>query len=82
MDRLLRSVAIQIVRTYQLTLSPWLGGACRFYPSCSRYALDAFSVHSFGQATRLVTSRLCRCHPWGGEGFDPVPPLQKRLCHE
>ena len=50
---------------------------CRFVPSCSTYALEALEVHGAGRGLWLSTRRLCRCHPWGGHGWDPVPPPRK-----
>lgn len=49
---------------------------CRFIPSCSEYALEALEVHGTGRGSWLAARRLCRCHPWGGHGFDPVPPAR------
>ena len=61
------------VRGYQLLLRPLLGANCRFYPSCSDYALEA--VDRFGAATGtwLAVKRICRCHPYHAGGYDPVP---------
>lgn len=50
---------------------------CRYVPSCSTYALEALEVHGAGRGLWLTTRRLCRCHPWGGHGWDPVPPPRK-----
>jgi hypothetical protein len=67
------------VRAYQLTLSPLqtflFGGAagCRFTPTCSAYALDALREHGAIAGGVLTAKRICRCHPWGGCGHDPVP---------
>ncbi|MCK6443190.1 membrane protein insertion efficiency factor YidD [Elstera cyanobacteriorum] len=69
--RLLRGA----VYLYRGTLSPLLPRACRFEPSCSAYALDALSLHGAGKGSWLTLKRLCRCHPWGGYGYDPVPPV-------
>jgi putative membrane protein insertion efficiency factor len=63
-----------LVRLYQLTLSPLLPMACRFDPSCSRYAMEALARHGAVRGTLLAMNRLGRCHPWGGSGYDPVPP--------
>ncbi len=63
-----------LIRAYQLLLSPLLGPRCRFYPSCSSYALEALQVHALPQALWLISRRLARCQPWGGSGYDPVPP--------
>lgn len=62
------------VRGYQIVLGPILGGQCRFAPSCSFYAIEAFRVHGARRGMRLTLRRLFRCHPWGGSGSDPVPP--------
>ena len=62
-----------LVRGYRFFLSPWLGSACRFEPSCSRYALDALQLHGAAAGSYLVTRRLLRCHPWCDGGLDPVP---------
>ena len=63
---------MSLIKGYQLLVSPVLPGSCRFYPSCSSYAIDAFSHHGFLKGTWLSLYRIGRCHPWGGEGFDPV----------
>lgn len=69
---------IGLVRTYQWTLSPWLGGDCRYQPSCSVYAVEAIERCGVLRGTRLTAARLLRCHPWGGSGYDPVPdPLPR-----
>ncbi|OEZ93047.1 membrane protein insertion efficiency factor YidD [Duganella phyllosphaerae] len=70
MTRLLRF----LLRTYQLTISPLLGPRCRFYPSCSNYALEALQLHGAAKGSLLAAKRVCRCHPWNEGGFDPVPP--------
>lgn len=62
------------VRVYRLVLSPWVGRSCRFQPTCSEYALDALRVHGGVKGGYLAAHRICRCNPWGGDGFDPVPP--------
>ncbi len=66
-------LALVLVRGYQLLISPLLGGHCRHLPSCSEYARQA--IERFGLLTGgwLTIRRLSRCHPWGTEGFDPVP---------
>jgi len=64
---------IGCVRLYQLVLSPWLGGNCRYEPTCSAYAIEA--VERFGalRGAGLAARRILRCHPWGPSGYDPVP---------
>jgi putative membrane protein insertion efficiency factor len=63
-----------LIGAYQLLLSPLLLPSCRFEPSCSHYAQEAISAHGPGRGLVLAAKRLLRCHPWGGTGFDPVPP--------
>jgi putative membrane protein insertion efficiency factor len=69
----MRHVIAFLIRLYQRFVSPLLGPRCRFYPSCSHYALQA--VQRFGtlHGTWLSVKRLCRCHPWHPGGYDPVP---------
>lgn len=62
-----------LLRFYQLAISPMLGPRCRFYPSCSNYALEAIRVHGAGRGGWLAARRVCRCHPWNPGGLDPVP---------
>jgi putative membrane protein insertion efficiency factor len=61
------------VRAYRLVLSPWLGHACRFQPTCSAYALEALERHGALRGGALALRRLAACHPWGRSGYDPVP---------
>jgi putative membrane protein insertion efficiency factor len=62
------------LRAYKLTLSPLIGQQCRFAPSCSVYAADALIEHGFWRGSWMAARRVCRCNPWGGSGYDPVPP--------
>ena len=62
------------VRAYQVLLSPIVGGACRFQPSCSHYMSEAIERHGAGRGAWLGVRRLMRCHPFGSHGYDPVPP--------
>ena len=61
-------------RAYKLTLSPLIGNQCRFLPTCSDYGRDALLDHGPVRGGYLTLRRLCRCNPWGGSGYDPVPP--------
>ena len=65
---------IAAVRAYQLVLSPFSGGACRFHPTCSAYAIEAITEHGLLKGLVLSLRRVARCHPLGRAGFDPVPP--------
>lgn len=64
---------IAAIRLYQWTLSPLVGRHCRFQPTCSGYAEEAFRRFGVIKGARLTIVRLSRCHPWGGAGWDPVP---------
>lgn len=68
-----RTLLILAVRGYQLALSPILGGACRYYPSCSAYAIEALERHGALRGGWLALRRIGRCHPFRPGGFDPVP---------
>ncbi|MCG8355784.1 MAG: membrane protein insertion efficiency factor YidD [Kiloniellales bacterium] len=67
-----------LIRAYQLSLSTVLAPSCRYYPSCSHYALEAVERHGALAGAWLTVKRLARCHPWGGMGFDPVPDRAPR----
>lgn len=69
----MRRILIAAVRAYRLLLSPWLGSACRFEPTCSRYAIEALERHGAAAGSYLAACRLARCHPWCAGGRDPVP---------
>lgn len=73
-----RLLLVALVRTYQLFVSPLLGPTCRFYPSCSAYALEAVTVHGALRGTYLAARRLGRCHPWNPGGVDLVPGTESR----
>ena len=61
-------------RAYKLTLSPLIGRQCRYEPTCSDYAATALIEHGPWRGGWIAAKRLCRCHPWGGQGYDPPPP--------
>lgn len=66
---------ITIVRFYQVVISPWTPASCRYTPTCSSYGIDALEAHGAVRGTWLAARRILRCHPWGGFGYDPVPPV-------
>ena len=70
---LIRSLFIAMVRGYQLFLSPLLPASCRYYPSCSAYAIEALEKHGAFRGSVLAIRRIARCHPFRPGGFDPVP---------
>ena len=65
-------------RGYKLTLSPLIGQSCRFEPSCSDYAMQSLIDHGPWRGGALTIRRLCRCHPFGGSGYDPPPQSEDR----
>ena len=76
--KILSNFCIFFVRIYQLCLSPFKAPCCRFHPTCSQYAKEALEKHSFFKAFALILKRILRCHPWGGSGYDPVPPVKMK----
>ena len=76
---MIRRLLIGVVKAYRLTLSPWIGGACRFTPSCSVYSIEALEKHGAAAGSYLTVSRIARCNPWCEGGHDPVPQAKPRL---
>ncbi len=70
---LLTKTALGVIRLYQIVLSPYVGGACRHDPTCSRYAHAAITKHGVVNGIRMAAVRLSRCRPLGTSGYDPVP---------
>ena len=62
-----------LIRAYQLTVSPLMPGACRYFPTCSEFARQAIDTHGTAKGSWLAAKRLARCQPWGSWGYDPVP---------
>jgi len=69
-----------MIRCYQLFLAHFSAGSCRYLPSCSDYAMEAVAVHGALRGGWLGLRRILRCHPWGGDGYDPVPRQPDRDC--
>jgi putative membrane protein insertion efficiency factor len=70
----MNKLLVAILRAYQLAISPLLGQNCRFYPTCSNYAIEAVRVHGAARGSWLAARRVCKCHPWNEGGVDLVPP--------
>jgi uncharacterized protein len=75
----MQPIAVFLIRTYRVVFTPLkvmlgLQGCCRYAPTCSNYAEEAICTHGLCRGVDLSVRRVLRCHPWGGEGFDPVPP--------
>ncbi len=73
LSRLCGLFLIGLAKGYRLFLSPVLPQTCRFHPTCSGYAIEAIETHGPLRGGWLVLRRIVRCHPWGGQGYDPVP---------
>ena len=76
---MMRRLLVGVVKAYRLLLSPWLGGACRFTPTCSVYAIEALERHGAAAGSYLAAARIARCNPWCAGGHDPVPADKPRL---
>jgi putative membrane protein insertion efficiency factor len=72
-EKVAARIILILIRAYQVGISPWLGPACRYEPTCSAYAEQAVRKHGAARGSWLALRRLLRCHPWGGSGYDPVP---------
>ncbi len=79
--KLLSHLLIASIRFYQKFISPLFPGVCRFRPTCSQYMIEAIRIHGPVKGLYLGTRRLLRCHPWGGSGYDPVPPKNQHPKH-
>jgi uncharacterized protein len=68
-------ILLGLIRVYKVTLSPLIGRQCRYLPTCSEYGADAVRQHGAARGFFMGAARVCRCHPWGGHGYDPVPEV-------
>jgi putative membrane protein insertion efficiency factor len=71
--KLIIKLLVGLVKLYQVLLSPMLGANCRYQPTCSKYMVEALQKHGPIKGLKLGLQRIGRCHPWGGQGYDPVP---------
>ncbi|MEC4804307.1 MAG: membrane protein insertion efficiency factor YidD [Jaaginema sp. PMC 1079.18] len=71
----MKILLIGLIKGYKQFISPLLPPACRFYPTCSEFAIEAIARHGTLQGSRLAVQRICRCHPFHPGGYDPVPPV-------
>ena len=78
----MRFVLKFLIRVYQVALSPLLGPNCRYYPTCSHYAIEAIENHGSLRGAWLTLKRVGRCHPWHEGGFDPVPGRCLKHSHD
>ena len=69
---LIKTFLISLIRFYQLCISPLLGNNCRYYPTCSQYAIEAIEKKGIIRGSWMAVKRICRCHPWHTGGYDPV----------
>lgn len=69
----MKHLLVGFLKLYRLLISPLYGQVCKFYPTCSAYALQAVETHGAWKGTILAARRLARCHPWSAGGYDPVP---------
>jgi putative membrane protein insertion efficiency factor len=76
LNKILTFPIVVLIKFYQLAISPFIGKNCRYAPTCSHYTLEALKVHGLFKGGWLAVKRIASCHPWGGEGYDPVPPKQ------
>lgn len=74
---LLVKISIFMIKLYKRIISPFLMKSCRYDPTCSSYALEAFQKFGFIIGFKLTMKRIGRCHPWGGHGYDPVPNIEE-----
>lgn len=70
---MLARLGILLIKFYKLSISPVIGPACRYNPTCSQYGIEALKKYGFFKGSWLTLKRIGRCHPWGGHGHDPVP---------
>ena len=78
----MNKLLVWVLRGYQILLSPMMGQKCRFYPTCSNYAIEAIRRHGAARGSWLAARRVCKCHPWNEGGVDLVPSLHDKAHDE
>lgn len=79
MGKLIKKALVFLIKTYQTTISPRFShGSCRYYPTCSQYALEAIEIHGVFKGSLLAAWRILRCNPFSKGGYDPVPPKKNK----
>jgi putative membrane protein insertion efficiency factor len=73
----MKRLLVGLIKAYRYFLSPLLGPSCRFYPTCSAYAVEAIDTHGAIKGSWLALRRIVKCHPWHPGGIDPVPPRRR-----
>ncbi len=73
----MQQLALALIAVYRRWISPLKPQCCRYMPTCSGYAAEAVATHGVARGAWLATRRILRCHPWGGGGWDPVPPARQ-----
>lgn len=76
----MKTLLLALLRAYQYLLSPWVGGQCRYWPTCSEYARESVQAHGAARGSYLAVARLARCHPYVAGGVDPVPVAFRWRC--
>ena len=71
---MMRRAAVRLISWYQHVLSPYWPATCRYSPTCSHYAQEAILIHGLMKGGWMSIRRIARCQPWGGQGYDPIPP--------
>ncbi len=70
---MLKKFFLFLIKVYQIVISPYLGNNCRYYPTCSNYAVEAIKKYNISTAFKLIFLRIIKCNPWGGSGLDMLP---------
>ena len=78
LNKIITFPLIIVIRAYQLIISPLIGSNCRFIPSCSEYAMGSLKSYGLIKGLFLTTKRIGKCHPWGSQGYDPLPVKDRK----